>query len=127
MSSEENKELIRRYLDAGCGKPKPESMLRLFIDENEPLIEHIRVCELAFPLYRMDVEEIIADSDLVSVRGMVRGTHMGEFAGIPATGKEVVFSIFITYRISGGKIVDHWMLTDNLALMKQIGAIPAAA
>jgi predicted SnoaL-like aldol condensation-catalyzing enzyme len=126
MSSEENKELIRRYLEAGCGKPKPESMLRLFIDEKEPLLEHIRVCELAFPLYRMDVEEIIADSDLVSVRGMIRGTHLGEFAGIPATGKDVEFSIFITYRISNGKIVGHWMLTDNLSLMQQIGAVPAA-
>ena len=126
MSSEDNKELIRRYLEAGCGKPKPESMLRLFIDDNEPLIQHIRVCELAFPLYRMDGEEMIADNDLVSVRGWVRGTHLGEFAGVPATGKEVEFSIFITYRISGGKIVDHWMLTDTLTLMQQIGAIPAA-
>lgn len=127
MSSEENKEFIRRYLEAISGKPKPESILRLFIDEKEPLIQHILVCESAFPLYCLDAEEIIADSDLVSVRGWVRGTHLGEFAGVPATEKKVEFSIFITYRISDGKIVDHWMLTDNLALLQQIGAVPAAA
>jgi hypothetical protein len=122
MSSEENKEFVRRYLESGCGKPKTEPILRLFIAENEPLIQHILACEAAFPLYTLDPEEIIAESDLVSVRGMVRGTHLGEFAGIPPTGKKVEFSIFITYRIADGKIVDHWMLTDNLALMQQIGA-----
>jgi hypothetical protein len=122
MSSEENKEFIRRYLEALSGKPKPVSMLRLFIDEKEPLIQHIVACESAFPLYSLDPEEIIAESDLVSVRGMVRGTHLGEFAGVPPTGKKVEFLIFITYQIANGKIVDHWMLTDNLALMQQIGA-----
>lgn len=121
MSAEENKEFIRRYLESGCGKPKPESILRLFIDENEPLIQHIQVCEAAFPLYTLDVEEIIAEGDLVSIRGMFRGTHLGEFAGVPPTGRKVEFSVFITYRIAHGKIVDHWMLTDNLELMKQIG------
>ena len=44
MNTEGNKEFIRRYLDAISGKPKPESVLRLFIAE-QPLIEHIMVAE----------------------------------------------------------------------------------
>jgi predicted ester cyclase len=35
--------------------------------------------------------------------------------------------IFLTYRIAGGKIVDHWMLMDNLQLMQQLGFIPNPA
>jgi hypothetical protein len=126
MSSEENKEFIRRYLDALSGKPKPESVLRLFIAE-QPLVDHINAAEAAFPLYSLDPEEIIAEGDLVSVRGRVRGTHLGPFAGIPASGKAIDFSIFITYRVADGKIVDHWMLTDNMTLLQQIGAVPSAA
>lgn len=65
--------------------------------------------------------------DLVSVRGWITGTHLGPLMGIPPTGKDVRFSIFITYRVADGKIVDHWMLTDNMLMMQQIGAVPATA
>jgi hypothetical protein len=33
-------------------------------------------------------------------------------------------ALFLTYRIAGGKIVDHWMVSDNLAMLQQLGAIP---
>lgn len=126
MSNEENKEFIRRYLDAINGKPKPESVCRLFIAEQE-LINHIQAAEASFPLYRIDVEEMVAEGDLVSVRGKIRGTNQGPFMGNPPTGKAVDFAIFITYKVQDGKIVDHWMLTDNMAMMQQIGAIPTPA
>lgn len=126
MPLEENKEFIRRYLDSISGKPKTESVMRLFIAE-QPLIDHVMMAEASFPLYRLDADEIIAEGDLVSVRGWVRGKHLGTGMGMPPTGKDVEFSIFITYRIASGKIVDHWMLTDNMTMMQQIGAVPGAA
>jgi predicted ester cyclase len=125
MSTEENKELIRRYLDAINGKPKTESVIRLFVAE-QSLVEHILVAETAFPLYHLDPEEILAEGDMVSLRGKIRGVHQGPFMGVPPSGKEVDFAIFITYKIHDGKIVDHWMLTDNMTMMQQIGMIPAA-
>ena len=126
MSTEENKRFIQRYLEALSGKPKPSAVMDLYINDDE-LKEHIRVAEEAFPLYRLDAEEILAEGDLVSVRGRVSGVHRGPFMGIPPTEKSVDFTIFITYRIAGGKIVEHWMLTDNMVLMQQIGAIPSPA
>ena len=126
MSTEENKRFIQRYLEAISGKPKPPSVLDLYMNDDE-LKEHIRVAEEAFPLYRLDAEEILAEGDLVSVRGRVRGVHRGSFMGIPPTEKLVDFSIFITYLITGGKIVEHWMLTDNMTMMQQIEAIPSTA
>jgi predicted ester cyclase len=124
MSAEENKEFIRRYLDAVNGKPKPESVLRLFVAE-DALIQHIQATEAGLPLYRVDVEEMVAEGDLVSVRGWGRGVHNGTLMGIPPTGKAMEISLFITYKVQDGKIVDHWMLTDNMAMMQQLGLIPA--
>ncbi len=123
MSTSENKEFIRRYLDAINGKPKTAAVSDLFISE-QPLKDHIAAAEAGFPLYRLDPEEIIAEGDLVCVQGRIRGVHKGNFMGVPPTGREVDFSIFITYRIAGGKIVDHWMLTDNMACMQQLGVLP---
>ncbi len=125
MSTEENKAFIRRYLDAISGKPKTESVARLFVAE-QPLIDHILTAEASFPLYRLDPEEMLAEGDLVSLRGMVRGVHNGPFMGFPPTGRPVEFAIFITYKVQDGKIVDHWMLTDNMTMLQQIGMIPAS-
>ena len=69
MSTEDNKAFIRRYLDAISGKPKTEAVSRLFVAD-QPLIDHILAAEAAFPLYRLDVDEMMAEGDLVSVRGM---------------------------------------------------------
>ena len=76
MSVEENKHFIQRYFDAINGKPKPPAVLDLYIADPD-LKEHIRTAEEAFPLYRLDAEEIIAEGELVSVRGWVRGIHRG--------------------------------------------------
>lgn len=126
MSTEENKEFIRRYLNAISGKPKPESVMKLFIAE-QPLIDHIAAAEAFMPLYRLDADEMVAEGDLVSLRGWIRGKHLGPFMGMEATGKDLEFSIFITYKVVDGKIVDHWMLTDNMTMMQQMGLVPSAA
>ncbi len=123
MSIEDNKEFIRRYLEAISGKPKPPAIVDLFVAE-QPLKDHIAASEAALPLYWIDVEEMMAEGDLVSVRARVRGTNHGPFMGMPPTGKEVDFAMFITYKVAGGKIVDHWMLTDNLTFMQQLGVVP---
>jgi hypothetical protein len=126
MPHEENKEFIRRYLDAINGKPKPDSVLSLFIAE-QPLINHIQVAEASFPLYRIDVEEMMAEGDLVSLRGKIRGVQNGPFMNNPPSGKPVDFAIFITYKVQNGKIVDHWMLTDDMTMLKQVGMISTPA
>ena len=69
----------------------------------------------------MSLEELIAEGDMVAARGWMRGAHLGTFMGIPPTGKEVKVPIYITYRIVGGKIVDHWMMMDSAVLMEQLG------
>ncbi len=124
MSLEDNKDLIRRYLDAISGNPKPRELIERFVTDPD-LVEHILQSEAAFPKYRLEVEEMIAESDLVTVRGTVKGVNSGPLKGMPPTKRDVRFSIFITYRVADGKIVEHWMLTDNLTMMTQLGLAPA--
>jgi predicted ester cyclase len=123
MSTEQNKAFIRRYLDAISGKPKTAALMAQFTTD-EALVQHVVQAETAFPEYRLEANEMVAEGDLVSVRGTVRGVHRGPFQGVPPTGKDLTFGLFITYRIAGGKIVEHWMLTDNLAMMQQLGMMP---
>jgi predicted ester cyclase len=123
MSTEQNKAFIRRYLDAISGKPKSAALMAQFTTD-EALVKHVVQAEAAFPEYRLEANEMVAEGDLVSVRGTVRGVHRGPFQGVPPTGKDLTFGLFITYRIAGGKIVEHWMLTDNLAMMQQLGMMP---
>ena len=123
MSADENKAVIRRYFEALSGKDKPREGMDEFVAE-EPLKEHIAFFETVFPHYELIAERMIAEGDMVSVIGLVRGTHRGELMGVAPTGKTVQFPIHITYRLANGKIEEHWMLTDNLGMLQQLGAIP---
>ena len=71
----------------------------------------------AFSGFRMDVEAIAADADIVVVRVMMTGKHVGEFMGIPASGKEVRVPICDWTRVRNGKAVEHWGVSDTSALM----------
>ena len=78
----------------------------------------------AFPDLRLSVEDIAAEGDTVAARVAFRGTHRGEFQGIPPTGKEVAFTSMEFNRVRDGKVEEHWVELDLLGLMQQLGAIP---
>jgi predicted ester cyclase len=122
MTAETNKALIAHYFDA-LRQDKSPAILDAFIAEDE-LKQHIALYEASFPGYWLEAEDLIAEGDQVVVRGKVRGVHRGALMDIPPTGREVAVPIFITYRISNGKIVQHWMLVDMPELLRQIGSTP---
>jgi predicted ester cyclase len=127
MSAQENKDFVRKYLEALSGKPKPPELVDQFVAE-QPMKDHIAAAEAGFPGYELEADRMIAEDDLISVIGRFSGTHTGTFMGIPPTGKS--FSdvpIHITYKVEDGKIVDHWMLFDSANLMQQLGLVPSAA
>jgi steroid delta-isomerase-like uncharacterized protein len=75
----------------------------------------------AFPDFRLDPESMVAEGDMVVVRGKMSGTHLFDFMGIPTTGKQVSVSFFDEMRVANGKIVEHWGLTDSMTMMQQLG------
>ncbi len=78
----------------------------------------------AFPDMQVTIDDLIAEGDKVVARSTMRGTHQGEFLGIPTTGKTINFEVIDILRYEDGKVVEHWGLTDNLSLLQQLGAIP---
>ena len=81
----------------------------------------------ALPDIHHDFELMIAEGDKVGTRMRITATHKGELIGIPPTGKKVSISASDFVTIINGKLVEHWVDTDQLGLMQQIGVIPSAS
>jgi predicted ester cyclase len=82
-----------------------------------------------FPDWKVTVDDIIAEGDKVVARATGQGTHLGEYMGIPPTGKRIKVSWIAIYRIADGKLAEHWQQIDELGLRQQLGAVltlPAA-
>ena len=81
----------------------------------------------AFPDLHWVVEDLIAEGDKVVCRFTCRGTHQGEFLGIPPTGKMVTYTGIAICRFAGSKAVEYRSSVDLLGLMQQLGVIPQMA
>ena len=123
MSVQENKEFIRAYLAAISGTSKTADLIDKYVEE-QSLKDHAAFFEAAFPLYQVIPLDMIAEGDQVAVKARFIGTHQGELNGIPATRRTVDMPFHITYRVQNGKIVEHWMVTDTMELLRQIGVVP---
>ncbi len=75
----------------------------------------------AFPDGRHHFSQTVARKDTVTTCGIFTGTHLDTFKGIPATGKQISFSIMHIDRVSHSKIVEHWGLGDSLSMLQQLG------
>lgn len=92
-------------------------------DGLETLQETVSGLRAGFPDGRFTVDEMIAEGDAVVHRWTFRGTHGGEWLGIPATGKQVEVTGTATSHLEDGKIVDHVADWDALRMMQQLGAV----
>lgn len=74
----------------------------------------------AFPDIKYVVEDMMEDGDKLVARWSAKGTHKGEFMGIPPTGKQVAFSGIEIIRVENGKAVEEWEELDRAGLMAQL-------
>jgi steroid delta-isomerase-like uncharacterized protein len=98
------------------GQPPGRDGVRAFLE----------MTHAAFPDFRVEIEQLLAEGDTVVIRSRFLGTHEGEFMGIPATGREMDMAVIDILRVADDKIVEHWGITDTMAMMEQLGAIDAA-
>jgi steroid delta-isomerase-like uncharacterized protein len=75
-----------------------------------------------FPGYTYQVQDQVAQGDLVFNRITWRGTHGGPFAGVPATGRPIELSGINLFRVQDGRVVEQRAELDFLGLLQQIGA-----
>lgn len=74
----------------------------------------------AFPDLQAHIEDIVTAEDKVAVRLRFRGTHRGEFLGIPATGRTIDYVSHEFYRIADGLIAEEWICSDMATLLRQL-------
>ncbi len=131
---EQNKALVRRMyetfekgdFEAYKEVVTPEYAWYLPSRSTKPIsrketIEFGKMLHNGFPDFAYSIEELIAVEDRVISRFIMRGTHEGEFQGIPATGNKVEISGIMMTRIENGKIVEDKEEYDELGFMQQLG------
>ena len=74
----------------------------------------------AFPDLEAQIDDVVAADDRVAVRVSFRGTHSGEFQGIPATGRRIHYVSHEFYRVEDGLIVEEWICSDMATLFRQL-------
>jgi predicted ester cyclase len=139
MSSEENKALIRRYLQAiDDNETSDWSILDEFIAEDfvahnpplpgvsldrEGMKQAAEIFRVATP-GRHEVRMQVAEGDLVVTHILGLGRHAGELFGIPASNKDVETEGIAIHRIQDERIVEYWSVTDVARVLQQVGALP---
>jgi steroid delta-isomerase-like uncharacterized protein len=81
----------------------------------------------AFPDLTTTIEDIIVEDKKVVSRLRFSGTHRGEFGGIPPTGKKIDVQAIDIVAYRDGKLIEHWGVTDQMAMMQQLGVIEEPA
>jgi predicted ester cyclase len=82
----------------------------------------------SFPDIALDTVGLVAEGDLVAVNFRVSGTHQGEFMGATATGNRIEVGVMAFLRFGAdGKVAERWTRLDDIALLTQLGLMPAPA
>ncbi len=136
MSTEDNKANVRRGFEAVNQKNlavfdellTPDVVFHSASTTMQGLEAYKQVLSVyvtAFPDLQFTIEDVIAEGDTVVVRYTTRGTHQGNFRGIPPTGKQVSGTGMFIDRLVNGKAVEQWINGDDLGLLQQLGVIPS--
>src|SRR5262249_50126356 len=135
MSTEENKALVHRWIQAFNDRNLQAEEAARAVDfvahvPGAPPLDNagwkffLAAFVAGFPDGRLLVEDVVAEGDRVAARWSFRGTHQGEFQGVPPTGKPVSISAMELNRVASGKVAEHWVILDQLGLLQQLGVIP---
>ena len=119
--SEANKAVVRRFVEETFIQHDSSNIDELV--SNESLKQIAPATVAAFPDMEMTIEHLIGEDDIVAVRIRANATHLGDFRGIPPTGKHWEATASAWYEVKDGKISDFWVNWDWLAIMEAIGAV----
>lgn len=132
---ERNKALIRSYVEtwnrgdlealARFWSPSMVHHTRSKVQSVEEVKAVVADFAAAFPDLHFELLDIVAEGDRVVTRMQAHGTQTGTYMGLPATGKRIDCGVFGIARVQDGAIVEHWGVTDELAIVAQLGLVPA--
>jgi steroid delta-isomerase-like uncharacterized protein len=135
MSAEENMRIVRRIYEQVFDRHNLEVVDELYTTgfvyhspgnadcDRDGLKQGFAAYLAAFPDARMTVEDMLAAEDRVAVRFTCRGTHQGQFMGVPPSGKQVTMTAILIHRLAGSKMVEDWEWSDQLGILRQLGLV----
>jgi serine phosphatase RsbU (regulator of sigma subunit)/predicted ester cyclase len=126
VSLEENKALVRRFLEEQARGNlgvidellSPDFVDRGLLPGQGPTREDFKrtlagILE-AFSIVSFTIEDQIAEGDTVVTKYKERSIIRGEFGGLPPTGTEENFEGIYIHRIADGKITEEWSQANTL-------------
>jgi len=132
MGTNENKELVRRFISRVLQDLDPDSVDELVGEEfvshtwnfkgeaKEGLKQITGVMAKALSDIDFEIEDLIAEGGQVVARVTSSATQSGEFHDLPPSGKRYTIGEIHIFRIADGKIAEHWHQYDGLSLMSQL-------
>ena len=134
MSTEDNKRLVKRFVDEVLAAGRTDSIDELvapdFLSHTWDMTDagrdklkattpqmHARLTGV-----EMTVDELVAEDDRVVIRMTSSATPTGDFMGVPAAGKRYSIGEMHWFRLRDGQIVEHWHQMDGLGLQRQLSA-----
>jgi len=96
------------------GSPQGRDTLKQDITASRPVLGDLHV----------QLHDLIADGEMVGVRGTMRCTHQGTFLGVAASGNELTWNGLALFRVVDGKIAERWFNSDSLSIVQQLGLVP---
>jgi steroid delta-isomerase-like uncharacterized protein len=136
MSTEQNKELVRRMFDR-IVRGDVQDVAQIFapdwvnIDTALPPMKGIQgakqlltLFSTAFPGCRLDFIQLVGEGNEIAAHFSFSGTHKGAFLNVPPTGKSFNVTGTGIFRLKDGKLVENHVVFDALGLMQQLGVVP---
>lgn len=138
---EQNKEIVRRVIAEAVNAHDLQAFREILAPDyrrhsqattempeirgTDQMLTFLQDTFAAFPDWREAIELMLAEGDKVAVITTGTATHTGPLGDIPPTGKRIRVTNFIVQRIENGKIAETWIGWDNLAVLSQLGLVPA--
>ncbi len=127
MSTEENKTVVRRLVDEVITQGNLDAADEFFSPQLATQAKQaFSMFRAAFPDWREDIVELVAEGNRVIGRFRCTGTQQGEFMEFPPTGKRMEVDEVYFLTVEGGKIVDFFGVEDNLFGSSNLGSFRAS-
>jgi steroid delta-isomerase-like uncharacterized protein len=135
MTAEENKALVRRFVEEVFERGRQEAVDELVADDFVPhtwstgegrdgLKQAMERISRALADVTFEIDDMIAEGDRVCVRLTASAKQVAEFMGLPPSGRSYSIGEIHLFRVRDGLIVEHWHQFDQLGLMRQLRAMP---
>jgi predicted ester cyclase len=125
-------QLYRRFIEILNGRQYDQLdsvMASDFVDHHPGLVDVAKLDvyrdNVAYVIGALEMEafpeQIVPADDKVFTRVRLTGKHVGEFFGVPASGREVEWYTHELWRAEGDRLVERWAVDDLYSLLRQMG------